>query len=198
MSDLITLPGRRRFRIPTVSNMDDSDSGAVVSYSPDWIVGFYTDKSNTITKGNLGGTWKDYIELLGWVSETGRYVSGSLNGALMSSGSLKHSELVLMLPIGIHGPQIEGQLYNGKLFDHIVILRMAWIEEKLKVLQELRFDQVRIIEFQMNIQYIVVFAQIAKRKNKITKFGQDGKEKGHNVSEMDYRTGTNEFKNETK
>lgn len=189
MSKTVILPGRSKFRVPTIFDRENSSSSAVVSRSPEWMISF-----GALTKGNVE-KFDDYIELYGWHSESSRYVSGNVSGSLFTSGSVKNSDLVVIIPPGEHGPKLELQMYNGKIVPKVSILRLGWSEGNIEKLQEVTFDTVRLIGYQQNIQYLVIFAQISGKKNDITVHKQvDGKASGHMISSVDIDANKLEFK----
>lgn len=185
MSRLVVIPGRTRLKVPTIFDRKQGDTSAVISRSPEWMVSLFP-----LTKGNItvAGS-KNFIELYGWTSEASRYVSGDLSGTLLTSGSVKSSNLVLIIPPGPHGPKIEAQMYKGTLLAKIIILRLGWTQGINEKFQELQFEKARLVGFQQNMQYLVISAQVAKKANDITVFSQDtGKSSGHKLSSVNYST----------
>jgi hypothetical protein len=181
MSQLIVTPGRTKLKIPTIFPTDEEPSSAVVSRSPEWMISI--DKlCNSTVEGYL-----EYIDLFGWFSESTHFISGDLAGSMFSSGSIKNSGLIFIIPNGEHGPKIEQQLYSGKLVESLIIVRLGWTEKKNEILQKVTFGGVRFIRFQQNVQYLVVHAQITSKENDIQIFKQkDGSASGHKISSVEY------------
>ncbi|MDR1908257.1 MAG: hypothetical protein LBQ43_05380 [Holosporales bacterium] len=181
MSQLIITPGRTRIKIPTILGVHDEHSSAIVSRSPEWMISI-----DALCKGTVEA-FDTYIDLFGWFSESSRYVNGDLAGSLFSSGSVKSSDLIFVIPNGEHGPKIEQQLYSGKLVKELIVVRLGWTEEKNEMLQKITFGGVRFLRYQQNIQYLVVYAQISTKENDIQIFQQkDGTAAGHKISSVEY------------
>jgi hypothetical protein len=181
MSQLVTIAGRFRLRIPTTLDQELTSDSSVVSRSPEWMISIDKVCKSTVD------SFEEYINLFGWISESSRFISGDLAGSLFTSGGIRNSNLVFMIPNGEHGPKIEQQLYEGKLVKNLTIVRLGWTEGVKQVLQKITFSNVRFVGFQQNIQYLVVFAQITSKENDIQVFKQeDGKAAGHKISSVDY------------
>jgi hypothetical protein len=146
-----------------------------------------------LCKSKVNG-FNDYVELMGWFSESSRFLCGDLSGTLVS-GSIKNSDLVLITPNGEHGPKIEQQLYIGKFIKEAIIVRLGWIQEKLQTMQKITFKNLRIVELHQNIYYIITFLQIWDKENDIQVFdAEDGKAKGHAISTVNFSTDDLTFK----
>lgn len=186
----IRIPGRKGGLIPTVLDQRKSEVGSVWSHSPEWVVSM----GPPLTSGNfpISGS-NNFIALYGWTAESSRWVSSDVSGTLLTSGSIQHSDLILLIPPGPHGPKIENWLYLGKLIETLIIKRLGWTQnengEEPKVLQTITFTKVRLLGFQMTVRYYIVRAQILTKKNDITILEQtSGKPKGHNVTSVNYST----------
>ncbi|MDR1208313.1 MAG: hypothetical protein LBJ89_03100 [Holosporales bacterium] len=181
MYRLITTPGRAKLRIPTVLTSEEDTSSAIVSRSPEWMISI-----DALCKGTVEG-FAEYIHLFGWFSESSHYIDGDVAGSMFSSGSIRNSGLVFIIPNGEHVPKIEQQLYRGKLVDKLIIVRLGWTEDKNEILQQVTFGGVRFIRYQQNVQYLVVHAQITSKENDIQIFKQkDGSASGHKISSVEY------------
>lgn len=195
MSEIIRIPGRRDIRISTTFDVTDEDAPAVVSYSPDWVVGFYDSKSKALTKSNLTqDPLKECIELYGWTSEANHYASGALSNHRFSSASTQHGDLITVIPHGEHSPKLEDTLYKGSYLAKIIIIRCAFIEGKIQFLQRLEFKQARILRIQMNVEYSVIYTKIEQRKNEMHVYDHTGKSTGKKISTIDYQKVTAEAK----
>jgi hypothetical protein len=178
---LITTPGRFKLKIPTVLASEEDTSSAIVSRSPEWMISI-----DALCKGTVEG-FLEYTYLFGWFSESNHYIDGDVTGAMFSSGSIRNSGLIFIIPNGEHGPKIEQQLYSGKLVEKLIIVRLGWTEDANEILQQITFGGVRFVRYQQNVQYIVVHAQITTKENDIQVFKQkDGSAEGHKISSAEY------------
>lgn len=188
MSKLVVIPGRTRLKIPTVFDRQYVDQSAIVTRSPEWRVSF--DK---IANGNIKTSSGQYIELYGWTTESSRYISGDLNGKLFVSGSLKNTDLVMIIPHGPHGPVLEERMYHGTLIKELTISRFAWKEGASSAILSFLFKDVRIVRFQHNPKYYIVWAQVRSKTTHVWVYQQDtGKAKGNKMSFVDYGTADTE------
>lgn len=190
----VRIPGRKGGLIPAVRDQHESEVGAVWSRSPEWVVSIRGKTGTNLTQGTFTiGTEDNFIALYGWTSESSRWVSSDVSGTLLTSGSIQHSDLVLLLPPGPHGPKIESWLYQGKIVESLIIKRLGWSmndnDSEPRVLQTITFLKVRLLGFQMTVRYYVVRAQITEKQNDITILNQvDGMPVGHNATSVNYST----------
>jgi hypothetical protein len=185
---VIITQGRLKYKIPTTLHKNDV-LWATTSRSPEWMVSMDNLCKSTVE------SYLEYTILLGWFCESSRYINGDLAGNLFTSGAIKSSDLVIVIPNGEHGPKIEQRLYSGKVIQKLVIVRLGWTEGKNEKLQQITFGEVRIIGYQQNVQYLVIYSQITSKENDIQIFKQkDGATSGHKVSSVDYSTNKLEMK----
>lgn len=86
--------------------------------SPEWII-----KIDKLLSSNLTG-FEDYSELFGWNEESSRFTPGNLSNQLMSSATLKHSGLMILIPNGGHSAHIE--LKMNREFHLRSLISFAW------------------------------------------------------------------------
>ncbi|MDR2464542.1 MAG: hypothetical protein LBD36_02980 [Holosporales bacterium] len=174
--------------LPTIQNFSDTQ-WATTSRSPESMV-----KIDDLCKSTV----EDYCEytiLFGWFCESSRYINGDLAGDFFTSGAVKSSDLVIVLPNGEHGPKIEQRLYSGKVLEEVIVVRLGWTEGKNEKLQQITFGGVRVVGYQQNVLYIVIYLQITRKENDIQMFKQkDGSADGHKVSSVDYAMNKLEMK----
>lgn len=190
----VRIPGRRGGLIPAVHDQRKGEVGSVWSHSPEWVVSIRGKTGTNLTKGNFPVDTEDnFIALYGWTSESSRWVSSDVSGTLLTSGSVQHSDLILLIPPGSHGPKIESWLYQGKIVESLIIKRLGWSmndnDSEPRVLQTIKFLKVRLLGFQMTVRYYIVRCQVTEKQNDITVLNQvDGLPKGHNATSVNYST----------
>lgn len=179
---VIVTQGRLKYKIPTTLHPGD-DGCTTASYTPEWMVSIDNICKSTIEN------YIEYITLHGWHCGSSHYVNGNLAGAFYPDIGNHSSTLVIIIPNGQHGPKIEQLLYSGKVIKQVTIVRLGWTEGRNEKLQQITFGDVRIIGYQQNVQYLVIYSQITSKENDIQIFKQqDGVAAGHKVSSIDYRT----------
>ena len=179
--------------MPTVFDRENASSSATVARTPEWMISF-GEKGKELTSSGVD-KFDGYVELYGWHSESSRYVSGDVSGALFTSAAVKNSDLIVVLPHGEHEPKLELWMYQGKNIKEVNIVRLGWTEGEIKVFQQIKFKVVRLIEYQQNVQYCVFYAQVQSKNNDITVFKQqDGTASGHKISDINFRENTLSFK----
>ncbi|MDR3285729.1 MAG: hypothetical protein LBS83_03535 [Holosporales bacterium] len=170
-------PIPKRFKIAT---SEQESFPTTISNAIEWIVSL-----DDLCKSDIE-EYAKYTELLSWFFEASRFSSCNLPGK-PTYGAIKNSDLILFLPNGEHGPKIEQQLYSGKYITKAVIIRLRWVGGKKQVIQKITFNNLRIIEFQQNIQYITAFFQIKDKESDIETFSlEDGTSLGHKVSNLKF------------
>lgn len=202
---VVRLPGRRHETIAT-NNVRPLETG-VQKRTPEWMVSF-----STVSEALLGGTslmdlglgthelgsWADRIkafstvhhltgftEVFGWNAELQRYVDGDVSGTLLTSGSVKQSPLVLMIPAASFAASAEEAMVRGTVLHGIALLRLGWILGKLKIMQTIVFNHCRIIRFQQQLDRLILHCNVLTKTTLITSFDQTGKMIGLSVGHND-------------
>jgi hypothetical protein len=202
---VVRIPGRRGEKLATV-NVHPNGPG-MQKRTPEWMVSF-----SSLSEGMLAGTPAMYLglgsrllafffdkigayssvnklssftELFGWNAELSRYVDGNLAGALITSASVKHSPIVLMIPSGSFAATAEEAMYKGTLIKCITIIRLGYVKGDLNILQTMVFKECRIIRFQQQLDRLILHCSILKKLTMISVFDQDGSFAGLGVGEVD-------------
>ncbi|GHS96489.1 hypothetical protein AGMMS50296_2680 [Alphaproteobacteria bacterium] len=186
------MPGRsvsfRNTRVTTILDRYGTDNTTTVQ-TPEWMVSL-----DDLCKSTIEG-YKKYTNLYGYFSESSRYIAPDLSENLFMSSAIKAAELLLILPHGEHGPKIDWKVFDGTIIKKATIVRIGTTEGTVVPLQILTFETVRFTGIELNIRYIAVSAQFAKKTNDIQVFKQsDGKAEGHKISSVDFNKNNLEFK----
>jgi hypothetical protein len=172
------IPGRNRLKVAVVQNPDgDQDKGVK---SPEWMI-----KIDDLMISNVEG-YEGFSQLYGWYGESSRFTSGDVGGPLQSSATLKHSDLILLIPNGGHTAKIETSMNIGKALDTIEIVRLANIKAAKVRLQTLEFKTCRIQAVQQQLDRVWLVLQVGSKTNTINVYDQMGANTGQMVSRVDY------------
>ncbi|MES2253046.1 MAG: hypothetical protein V4482_05135 [Pseudomonadota bacterium] len=179
---LIQIPGRSNLRIPIVNkspaNGDVPDSSGV--QSPEWMI-----QMDSFLSSNVNG-YTDYCELFGWYGESSRFTSGDVASSLFTSATLRHTDLIVVIPNGGYGTTIESLMNTGTLIQQVTIARLGAIETQMVTLQTLVYGMCRIQKFNQQLDQLIVEMSILTKENTIFVYGQDGTSQGQMVSQVDY------------
>lgn len=201
---IVRLPGQRNEKLATVS-VRPFDSG-IQKRTPEWMVGF-----SQLGEGFLGGTaaiklgigakilamlydkikayssvdkLSSFTELFGWNAEAYRFVNGDMAGTLLTSASVQHSPLTLMIPAGSFAANAEEAMYKGYLIECITIIRLGYIRGILNILQTIVFKNCRITRFQQQLDRLILHCTILEKITMMTVFNQDGSIAGFGVGNV--------------
>lgn len=188
---LITIPGRSKLRIPIVNNAPtdiDPETGGTTSptnsQSPEWMV-----QIDNFLSSNVNG-YESYAELFGWYGESSRYTSGNVASSLFTSATLRHTDLVIIIPNGGYSTTLESLMNTGTTINQVTITRLGRIQSAPVMLQTLAYSTCRIQKFNQQLDQVVIEMSILSKVNTIFVYGQDGTSQGQMVSSVDYSQGT--------
>lgn len=174
------IPGRKSIKMATV---DPGTSEDITVRSPEWVV-----KIDNLLSSTLKG-FEDYAEIFGWNEESSRFTPGNLSNQLLSSATIKHSGLMIMIANGGHSAQIEAKMNRGIPLGLIEIVRLGNIRNVKLKLQILEYKKCWIQSFQQQLDRIIVTVSVSSKKNTVYVYDQDGQNTGCMVSEADYSRG---------
>lgn len=181
---LIQLPGRSDIRIPIVggdkSQGNSESSPASGVQSPEWMI-----KMDTFLSSTVNG-YTDFCELYGWYGESSRYTSGDVANSLFTSATLRHTDLVVIIPNGGYATTIESLMNTGTMIQKLTIARLGTIELQTVTLQTLVYSTCRIQKFNQQLDQVAIELSILSKENTIFVYGQDGTSQGQMVSQVDY------------
>jgi hypothetical protein len=181
---IVDLPGKGNFRIATTDTA--SDDAILGVKSPEWMV-----KIDDITTSTVD-SYTDYIELFGWQGESSRLTGPDVGGPLFTSSTLRHTDLILMIPIGGHAALIETMMNRGENISSVKIIRLGNIQQTKVRLQEIEFNECKIQMCQQQLDRMIVHVMIGIKTNTIFVFDQTGLCNGQMVSKTDYIRNTAE------
>ncbi|MES2252499.1 MAG: hypothetical protein V4482_02290 [Pseudomonadota bacterium] len=175
---IVDLPGKGNVRIATTDTVSNDASYGVKS--PEWMV-----QIDNITVSTIDG-FEDYIELFGWQGESSRLTGPDVGGPLFTSSTLRHTDLILMVPFGGHAAQIETMMNRGENIESVKIIRLGNVLQSKVRLQELEFNTCKIQTCQQQLDRMIVHVMIGIKTNTVYVFDQTGLCTGQMVSKTDY------------
>ncbi len=177
---IVDLPGRGNIRIATTGALSTNELSGVKS--PEWML-----KIDDITYSTVEG-YSDYVELFGWQGESSRLTGPDISGPLYTSSTLRHTDLILMIPVGGHAAQIESKMNRGENIDSLKIVRLGNIFQTKVRLQELEFNACKIQTYQQQLDRLIVHVMIGIKTNTVFVYDQSGLCTGQMVSKTNYIT----------
>ena len=178
---IVTIPGRSNLSVAT-TDIKTEDEGGVKS--PEWMV-----EIDEHLKSTIDG-FETHAELFGWYGESSRFTTGDVSGQLFTSATLKHSDLVLQISNGGHGPELEQKMNKGILLEKITLVRLGNIQQTKVKIQEIVYETSRLQRFQQELDRLWLFFTVTKRTNTVFVYGNDGTSQGQMVSMVDYSKNT--------
>ena len=130
---------------------------------------------------------KPFVELYGWYAESERSTGTDVGNKLFTSASIKHSELVIVIPSGAHLASIENHLANGHCISSVIIthlIRLGGSPVPIPT-QVNTFGDCYVTGVQQYLDYLIVRMRISTKSVTCTAFSQEGKPAGvgtYNVS----------------
>ncbi|MDP3372139.1 MAG: hypothetical protein Q8S21_04535 [Candidatus Paracaedibacteraceae bacterium] len=182
---LVDLPGKGEFRVAT-TDAQNNDS-FLSARSPEWMI-----KIDNITTSEIDG-YTNYIELFGWQGESNCLSATPVSGGPnLASSTLRHTDLILIIPFGGHSAQIETKMNRCEYLDSIVITHIGAVLNNKVPLQTLEFNNCRIQRCQQQLDRMIVHVMISVKTNTVFVYDQTGLCTGQMVSKTDYIKNTAE------
>lgn len=174
---VIGIPGKSKFQIATTDVATPGETGVK---SPEWMIKIEDLVSSEVDDFN------DHCELFGWYGESSRLTTGDISNTMNSSATLRHSDLVLFIPNGGHGAQLETKMNLGTPLAQVKIVRLGNVKAAKVKMQEIEFTTCRIQSIQQQLDRLYVFLSVGTKTNTVYVFGADGSQKGQMVSKVNY------------
>lgn len=174
---IVNLPGKKDFRIATTDS-SSSDSSAVKS--PEWMI-----KIDKLLQSSVEG-FQDYVELFGWYAESSRFTNPDVSGPLFTTSTLRHSDLILIIPYGGYCAQLESNMNLGVGISNLNIVRLGNIGQMKVTMQLIEYKTCKIQSCQQQLDRMILHVMIGSKTNTVYVYGQDGQNQGQMVSQVDY------------
>ena len=111
---IVSLPGRKDFKIATTDTAGNNDIK-----SPEWMV-----RIDDLLQSSVLG-FENYVELFGWYGESSRFTNPDISGPLQTSATMRHSDLILIIPYGGYCAQLESNMNLGSGIATLTIVRLG-------------------------------------------------------------------------
>lgn len=185
---LIQIPGRSDVRIPIVeatsaASSPDAQYASSVQ-SPEWMI-----QMDSFLSSNVNG-YADHCELFGWYGESSRFTTGDLSSSLFTSATLRHTDLIIVIPNGGYATTLEALMNTGTAIQKVTIIRLGTIEMQTVPLQTLVYTTCRVQRFNQQLDQLIVEMSIMTKENTVFVYAQDGTRQGKMVTQVDYSKNT--------
>jgi len=177
------IPGKTKLRVATTDTTTPEDGGVK---SPEWMI-----KIDDMLQSEVEN-FNDYCELFGWYGESSRLTTGDISNQLFTSATLKHSDLVIIIPNGGYGAQLETKMNLGIPLNVVQVVRLGNVKSTKVKLQVIDYTLCRIQSFQQQLDRLVVCLSITGKTNTVFVYDVNGSNKGQMVSSVDYAKNTAE------
>ncbi|MDR0631062.1 MAG: hypothetical protein LBF66_00625 [Holosporales bacterium] len=135
-----------------------------------------------------------FIELFGWYAESERETGTDVGNQLFTSSSIKHSELVVVIPCGRHLATLENKLAGGEKISKVVITRFIRMGLFIELpIQITIFRGCYITMVQQYLDYLIVRLRISKKTVICTAFDQEGFPSGVGMFNVSFIAGETGF-----
>lgn len=180
--DLLDIPGLEDFKIAVIPamNRSETDEDTGVRFC-EW----------TLTMDKIFAPHM-FIELYGWYAESERETGTDVGNQLFTSSSIKHSELIVVIPCGKHLADLDNKLAHGSLISYVVISHLIKLNGKTIPIQVNTFEKCFITGVQQYLDYLIVRMRIHKKTVICTAFDQKGVLSGVGMYEVNFSNPKND------
>lgn len=123
-------------------------------------------------------------ELFGWYCESEKDTGGQTGNALFTSGTIKHSELIIVISNGLHLVNFENNLDHGKVVKLIIITKFVLINDKKLPMQINTFENSYVTSVQQHLDDLIVKFRIAKKQVSCIVYSQKGTVRGVSAASL--------------
>lgn len=133
--------------------------------------------------------FETFVELYGWHAEASRETNGNVSGDLVSSASVKQSDVIIIVPMGVYMPLLDDVMQTGKVLGVVTIVRIGSINTTKKEIQRIEFRNCQVTRIEQRLEDAVVTFRPVMRTNIVYRYNNEGLSEGQTVSEFDYSKG---------
>jgi hypothetical protein len=173
---IIDLPGRSQIKVAVV-DQTTPDRGVK---SPEWML-----RLDDILFSYVQG-YEDCCELFGWYAESNRFTSADVSNELFTSATLKHSDIIVIIPNGGYGSVLQTCMNSGNIIESMSIVRLGNVGNMKVKLQEIAFDICRVQSFQQQLDRINLNIQVTTKTDTHYIYDVTGQIKGQMVTSVNY------------
>ena len=129
------------------------------------------------------------IQLFHFDFEVSRFTNPNTAHQQYSSSRVQFENPVLVIPNGVHTPNILNRLISGILVDEIKISRLQNIKEVNQEAEVITFKKCYYQNVTPKYDALIITFRFVEYSHQTKSYGQDGTEKGNNVVTYDMGTG---------
>jgi hypothetical protein len=127
-----------------------------------------------------------HCELHGWYAENSCETSGGSVGFWSPATILKHSEVVIIIPVFGFLPKLENAMNKKVALSEVEIIRVG----ETIATQTILFEKCFISSIQQELERVIIKMNITKKTNTVLGFDANGMSTGQVVSFVDYGSGS--------
>jgi hypothetical protein len=181
--ELLDIPGTSGLRIAVIPAMNNSetDSDTGQRLETEWST-FIVSSGATSFLGlgaqaiiGTASLLTSHLEVYGWYSETDRETGTNVSNQLFTSSRIRHSELFLVLNMGIQLAVLENRMASGVPISSVILLRLIKIGLQVPIpIQMNIFENCYVTSVQQVLDYLVVGFRISRKSVMCCSFNQSG------------------------
>ncbi len=140
----------------------------------------------------LASTLENYttsIQLFQFDFDISRFTNPNTTSQQYSSGRVQFNNPVVVIPNGIHTPNLINRLINGKLVEEIVITRLQNIDQENQAAEEITFESCYFQNIIPKYDVLIVSFRFVIYTHKTSYYDQKGDLQGNNQVTYDMSTG---------
>lgn len=126
-----------------------------------------------------------HCELHGWYAENSCETSGGSVGSWNPATILKHSEVVIIIPVFGFLPILENSMNKKESLNEVEIIRVG----ETIATQTILFERCFISSIQQELERVIIKMNITTKTNTVLGFDANGNSAGQVVSFVDYSSG---------
>lgn len=177
---LVQPSGKDSISIAMTDTAMPGDTQNIGVKSPEWMV-----KIDDLLSSSVAD-YTDHAELYGWHGKSSRFTTGDIGNLLLTSASLRHSDVVIIIPNGAYAPVLENKMNMGNKLDEILLVRLGNSEAVKVKLQTISFATCRFQSFQQELDRLYLTFNVTKKVNTVFAYDETGANTGQTVSTVDY------------
>lgn len=176
---IVDLPGRSSIKVATIDSPNSNNEQRGVK-SPEWMVKIDDLLFSQVAKFN------DYCELFGWHAESSRFTNGDVSNELFTSATIRHSDVILIIPNGGYSASLQTYMNRGQVIGEMYIVRLGNVGEMKVVLQQIKFETVRVQSFQQQLDRVIIHTQVLTKTDTHFIYDYTGQIRGQMVTAAHY------------
>jgi len=171
------ISGRQNFLVPVVEQTDREQG--TESRIPEWLV-----RIDDLTESK-NPKFQKHVELFGWYGESSKRGKPQGTGLIAPTGTLRHSELVIIVGVEAFLAELQTRMNGGKPITEVEILHVM----NEATVQSIRYLVCNIQSIQQELDRAVIKLNVGVKVDRIVVFNAAGMPAGQKVSSTDYTTG---------